>query len=220
MIAIAEPAKRSKSGKVLTPRTGLNGQKRTRPIPFSREEIASLFAALPGDCACGDRQRALYAALYRGAMRIAATLRIMPTDIDWDRQTVLIYRDKRKKTRAVALDSKTFGLFRAWADRRTALGIGDDSPFFCAYAKGSRGNFLSATSQSRKLKHYARKAGITRNVNLHLFRHTGASELLEEGFDVATISRVLGHVNMLTTFQYLHQLRPDLMNTKLAQREW
>jgi len=179
-----------------------------------------ILAAISQRGATGDRDRAMYAAIYRGAMRIGATLRLKPADIDWEHQLIRIYKDKGGKSRTIALDGKTFDLLRTWSKQRTRLGISDDAPFFCGCAKGARGNPLTEQNRLFRFQCYARKAGITRHVNLHLLRHTGASELLEEGFDVPTISRVLGHVSLLTTYKYLHELRPDLMNVKLTQREW
>jgi site-specific recombinase XerD len=194
---------------------------RPRPIPFTRDEIRRIFNyRKDANNPWLLRSRALYSVLYRGALRIGATLRMKPTDIDWQHRTIRIYKDKGGKTRSVPLDVKTFELLYTWATTRTGFGIGDDAPFFCAYRNGSRGNPLSYASVRLQFIKLLRAAGIDRYVSLHLFRHTGASELLEEGFDVCTISRLLGHADLLTTYRYLHELRPDLMNLRVAQREW
>jgi integrase len=211
----------SQSGYILPPCTlGLKRKPRPKIIPFTREEMKQIFAAIRPTCRTGIRDLAFYALMYRGAMRIGATLRIMPTDFDWDRHLVRVYKDKGGKTRTISLDGKTMAMLATWRDKRASLGVGDDKPFFCTHYYGSLGQQLSYPSRLDAFKKLARRAGITRYVNLHLLRHTGASELLEEGFDVPTIARVLGHSNILTTYRYLHELRPDLMNTRLKQREW
>lgn len=50
----------------------------------------------------------------------------------------------------------------------------------------------------------ARRAGITRRVHPHLFRHSLACNLVEHGADVFTIQQQLGHQHLSTTFRYLH----------------
>ncbi len=196
------------------------GVRKPRPEPFTREEIRAILAEFWRDTPGEIRNKALIVFLYRGAARIGATLRMTPGDIDWTHGLVRIYRDKGGKTRSISLDGRAMGYLGRWAEKRAALGIGDDRAFFCAYMNGSAGNPISEEHMLILFRKKCRRAGITRHVTLHLLRHTGASELLEEGFDIATISRVLGHASILTTERYLHELRPDLMNLKLAQREW
>ena len=196
------------------------GVRKPRPEPFSREEMLAVIGQYwrnkPGEI----RNKALIVFLYRGAARIGATLRMLPGDIDWTHSLIRIYKDKGGKTRSISLDSQAMGFLRKWAEKRSTFGIGDDKPFFCTFQHGHAGQAIDECTMLIQFRKKCRKAGITRPVNLHLLRHTAASELLEEGFDIATISRVLGHASMITTFRYLHDLRPDLMNAKLACREW
>jgi site-specific recombinase XerD len=196
------------------------GVRKARPEPFTREEMQAILSQYWRMRTEEIRDKALIVFLYRGATRIGATLRMLPGDIDWKHSIVRIYKDKGGKTRSISFDDRTMGFLRRWKEKRANLGIGDDKPFFCTFHNGSTGNPLAEENVLQGFVSKCRMAGITRHVNLHLLRHTGASELLEEGFDVGTISRVLGHASIITTFRYLHELRPDLMNAKLAQREW
>ena len=198
----------------------VKGVRKPRPEPFTREEIQAIINEYWRDRPEEIRNLALIVFLYRCAARIGATLRMMPSDIDWTHNLVRIYKDKGGKTRHVVLDDRAKMYLRRWANKRAQLGIGDDKPFFCAYRHGSAGNTILESNMLRRFRNKCRLAGITRRATLHLLRHTGASELLEEGFDVATISRVLGHASIMTTYKYLHELRPDLMNVRLTQREW
>ena len=83
-----------------------------------------------------------------------------------------------------------------------------------------RPSLLVTKKQLEFMMELQKKAGIERRCHLHGLRHTAASELLEEGFDIATIARQLGHAHMSTTSRYLHQLRPDIMNERLKERTW
>jgi integrase/recombinase XerD len=186
--------------------------------PFTREEFRTILCQYHRNSPSTIRDKAIVVFLYRGSARIGATLRMMPDDIDWNRNIVRIYKDKGGKTRTIALDERAMKYLRKWNEARTKLGLGNDAPFFCT-CKTPAGH-VDPSWVLHIFKQRCREAGITRPVTLHLLRHTGASELLEEGFDIATISRVLGHSSIQTTYRYLHELRPDIMNSKLAEREW
>jgi len=189
------------------------------PQPLSRIEAKALLAACSNTSA-GIRDKAVLATLYRGGTRIGATLQIRPSDIDWDRKLVTIHTDKGGKGRTITLDDGAMDVLRAWAERRKSLGVNGHHPFFCATNKQALGNRLDSSHYRHKIQKLRKKAGIERRCHLHGLRHTAASELLEEGFDLATIAGQLGHAHTSTTSRYLHRLRPDLMNEKLKEREW
>jgi len=189
------------------------------PQPLSRDEAKALLAACSNTSA-GIRDKAVLATLYRGGTRIGATLQIRPSDIDWDRKLVTIHTDKGGKGRTITLDDGAMDVLRAWAERRKSLGVNGHHPFFCATNKQALGNRLDSSHYRHKIQKLRKKAGIKRRCHLHGLRHTAASELLEEGFDLATIAGQLGHAHTSTTSRYLHRLRPDLMNEKLKEREW
>lgn len=190
-----------------------------QPQPLSRDEAKALLSACSNTSA-GMRDKAVFATLYRGGTRISATLKIRPSDIDWDRNLILINVDKGGKGRTIVLDDDTMTILRAWAERRKSLGVNGHHPFFCATNKPSLGNHLDSSHFRHKIQRLRKKAGIERRCHCHGLRHTAASELLEEGFDLASIARQLGHSHVSTTSRYLHQLRPDLLNEKLKARVW
>ena len=53
-----------------------------------------------------------------------------------------------------------------------------------------------------KLKAWVFKAGITKKISFHNFRHTYASLLVNNGVDYFTVSKMLGHKNIQTTMLY------------------
>jgi len=59
---------------------------------------------------------------------------------------------------------------------------------------------------SRSLKAAVRKAGLTKRVTSHTFRHSFATHLLADGYNIRTVQEPLGHKDVRTTMIYTHVL--------------
>lgn len=68
----------------------------------------------------------------------------------------------------------------------------------------NRGGRFTEQSIRLMLKKYTKAAGIRRNITPHMFRHSFATYLIEEGVDVSCIQRILGHSSIKTTQIYIH----------------
>lgn len=68
----------------------------------------------------------------------------------------------------------------------------------------NRGGRFTEQSIRLMLKKYSKAAGIRRNITPHMFRHSFATYLIEEGVDVSCIQQILGHSSIKTTQIYIH----------------
>ncbi len=69
-----------------------------------------------------------------------------------------------------------------------------------------RRHHLHESSLQKALKQAVHQAGIQKKVGCHTFRHSFATHLLQNGYDIRTVQELLGHKNVKTTMIYTHVL--------------
>jgi site-specific recombinase XerD len=73
-------------------------------------------------------------------------------------------------------------------------------------AKCFRRHHLHESGLQKALKQAVRKAGIQKKVGCHTFRHSFATHLLQNSYDIRTVQELLGHKDVKTTMIYTHVL--------------
>ena len=110
------------------------------------------------------------------------------------------FMGKGSKERCVQIaDSKILKLLRKYYDAN--LSEIEKSGYFFINRYGKR---FSEESIREMLSHYTSRAGITRKITPHMFRHSFATFLIEEGVDISCVQHILGHSSIKTTQIYIH----------------
>ena len=174
------------------------------PRYLHEEEVRRLLEQPNTTTLEGLRDLAMLELLYATGLRVSELVALSLNDINLDRNFVRTI-GKGKKERFIPLgDYASEALRRYLSEARGALLRGRSSPY-CFVSR--RGRLLSRQGFWKRLKAYARQAGLSPEVSPHHLRHSFATHLLEHGADLRTVQEMLGHANIATTEIYTHVLK-------------
>ena len=124
---------------------------------------------------------------------------------DWDREQNLLAVDGRKsaRERSIPLNEPIARCLEAYLPMRHNLLERWDCVAEQALLINRYGQRLSAQSIGLLIHRLARKANVPL-VSTHQFRHTCASDLLDNGASLPEVQTILGHKSVETTSRYLH----------------
>jgi len=148
----------------------------------------------------GLRDRAILETLYSTGMRRLELIHLNLFDLDVDRGTVMIRQGKGKKDRMVPIGARAL----QWIARYTSevrprfLVNPNETTLFLTHL----GDSFTTHRLTQLVRDYVTSADIGKRGSCHLFRHTMATLMLENGADIRFIQAMLGHVKLETTQIY------------------
>jgi integrase/recombinase XerD len=173
--------------------------KKPQPLPaaLSPDEVRRQFAAAPA-----PRDRLLLQTAYAAGLRLSEVVRLRVEDIDAQRMVLHVRAAKGRKDRLVPLSAVLLGLLRGyWRQYRPGRWL---------FPGKTPAGHLSRGQVQRICRQAVGAAGITKRASMHTLRHSYATHLLEQGVDLATLQRLLGHNQVTTTLRYTHPRQEHL----------
>lgn len=148
----------------------------------------------------GIRDRAILETLYSTGMRRMELIGLKLYDLDFDRGTLMIRQGKGKKDRMVPIGERaTVWIEKYRSDVRPQLVMEpDEGVLFLT----SEGDAFSPNGMTSLVRNYVLAADTGKRGACHLFRHTMATQMLENGADIRFIQQMLGHAKLETTQIY------------------
>lgn len=182
--------------KIELPRT-----KRNIPCQvLNEQEVARILSQPDVKKGTDLRDRAVLELLYATGIRWQELQGLEVKDINFEEGTLFIRHGKGGRERIVPVTASAL----AWVEKYL-LWV---RPVLCrdetekALFLGNTGNVLHSDSLDKKIKRYARDAGVIKPVSCHRFRHAMATALLDNGADIRTVQEILGHRSLSSTQIY------------------
>lgn len=169
---------------------------------LSASEVEAVMNVPDLDTPLGIRDRAILEVFYSTGIRRQELCRLNQGDLDVDRGLVRIEQGKGKKDRYAPIGERAIQWVEKYlVDVRPRLCPALNEPALFLNTLGQRINVNRLGSHVHEI---IRQAGIGKTGSCHLFRHTFATLLLENGCDVRYVQEMLGHSKMETTAIYTH----------------
>jgi integrase/recombinase XerD len=191
----------------------LEAPKLQRKLPdvLSFEEIESIIAQIDLSKPEGGRNKAILETLYSCGLRVTELINLRLSCLYLDVNFIRVI-GKGDKERLVPIGDSAIKFITIYKNEiRVHIPVtrGSEDILFL----NRRGSKLSRVMIFLMLKDLAKKAGITKNISPHTFRHSFATHLVEGGADLRAVQEMLGHESITTTEIYTHIDREYLRET-------
>ena len=197
--------------------------KRRLPQPLEPEEMRAVLAVPNRRAPTGLRNRTMVALMAESGLRVSEVVHLKMRDVNRARDRLRIIEGKGGD-RNVPLSEAGTARLAAWLAVRE--GIVPDSEFVFPQIRSTayrdpvhkaepklRGTQLSTAYVRAFTARRGRRAGVERRTNLHAFRHTAATAMIEADYTLPEVQAMLGHRNVATTSIYTH-----VRDSRLAEK--
>ncbi|REC56140.1 site-specific tyrosine recombinase XerD [Chryseobacterium piscium] len=198
------------------PSTLLEGPKLGLYLPdtLSLADIEKIIEAIERGSDLGKRNHCIIEVLYGCGLRVSELIDVKISNINFKENYIKVV-GKGNKTRFVPLAQYTAKLLKEYITEvrsKSKVNKKNEDTLFL----NSRGTSMSRVIVFIIIKELTDKAGVSKKISPHTFRHSFATHLLQNGADLRYIQEMLGHSSITTTGIYTHlkteELRDVILN--------
>ena len=180
----------------------VNGPKKSKKLPryFEYNELEELFNVPDTRTDLGQRDSLILEMLYATGVRVGELVNIKVSDIDLGRRNIIIL-GKGNKERYVTYGEYCEDILNLYLrDGRVSLNSKNSDYLFL----NNRGGELTERGVRFILDKLIEQTSINKKISPHMIRHSFATHLLNEGCDLLTVQKLLGHESIKATQIYTH----------------
>lgn len=169
------------------------------PRVLSRGELVALLDRVSSTDFMQLATRVAAELLFATGVRVAELAALRDEDVDLSAGVISIIGKGDRQRRVYIPDTEVRDLLEIYRTVRIQRGFAGH-----CFLVNSRGGPASPQFIRRLIRRLGEDAALTRRVTPHMFRHSVATYLLEEGVDIRYVQRLLGHRSIGTTEIYTH----------------
>ena len=180
----------------------VSGPKKSKKLPryFEYNELEEMFNVPDTRTPLGQRDLLILEMLYATGVRVGELVNIKVSDIDMGRKNILILGKGNKERYVTYGEYCEDALNNFLNDGRIILNTKKIDYLFL----NNNGNELTERGVRYILDKIIKQTGINKNISPHMIRHSFATHLLNEGCDLLTVQKLLGHESIKATQIYTH----------------
>ena len=171
------------------------------PTVLSVEEVDAVINSFDLSKPEGHRNKAMLEMLYSCGLRVSELISLRISDLYFDEGFIKVL-GKGSKQRLIPIGEYAISAVRLYFGQRKLWPVakGCENILFL----NRRGRGLTRQMVFTIVNDAAARAGITKKISPHTFRHSFATHLVENGADLRVVQQMLGHESILTTEIYTH----------------
>ena len=180
----------------------VNAPKKSKKLPryFEYNELEELFLVPDTNTSLGQRDLLLLEMLYATGVRVGELVNIKVKDIDLGRRNIIIL-GKGNKERFVTYGEYCEDILKRYLNDGYILLNKNNLDYL--FLNNNGGN-LTERGVRYILDELIKKTSINKKISPHMIRHSFATHLLNEGCDLLTVQKLLGHESIKATQVYTH----------------
>ena len=182
------------------PARSLSAGKAEHKLPeiLTNKEVELLLQQPKASDAKGTRDKAMLELMYATGIRVSELIDLNVSDVNLQSASIRCFSKNRE--RFIPMYPYAVTILRDYMDHvRTSLVSSSENEALFVNMNGER---MSRQGFWKIIKYYQNKAKIKKDITPHMLRHSFAAHLLENGADLTSVQKMLGHSDISSTLFY------------------